>query len=161
MLSEPVGPVLGHIRRLAVALQPTQTDGKLLDDFLTRHDEQAFAALMKRHGPLVMAVCRRVLPNVQDAEDAFQATFLFLARRASRLAGAESLGGWLHEVGYRMAMNIRRSNARRRRREGQVKVSTVEPVDQSVAWKDLQQTIDQAIAGLPPIYREPFILCCL
>ncbi len=84
MAQASIDPALGHVRRLAASLRRMeQSDSELLRCFLGQNDQQAFAMLVKRHGPLVLAVCRRVLPRVQDAEDAFQATFLLLARRAS------------------------------------------------------------------------------
>jgi len=147
---------------LAVTLRRVeQTDGELLRGFLVHNDQQAFTTLVKRHGPLVLAVCRRVLFRIQDAEDAFQATFLLLARRASGLVAADSVGGWLHEVGYRMAMNIRRAAARRRKYEGKAIVDRPDTTATETARRELQQMLDEAVGSLASKYREPFVLCCL
>src|SRR6185295_5634450 len=88
-------------------------DGALLVAFLTERDEAAFAELVRRHGPLVWGVCRRALPDPADAEDAFQATFLVLVRRAARLTAAPAVGPWLFRVAAWTARNARRRNARR------------------------------------------------
>src|SRR5262245_53251696 len=120
MARNPLGNVLEHVR--AMVAPPTsrgEADGVLLQAFLTRDDQSAFTSLVKRHGRLVLDVCRRVLQQEQDAEDAFQATFLFLARKASSLQNRNSLGGYLHEVARRMALNARRASARRRGHERQ------------------------------------------
>src|SRR5690348_2322296 len=90
--------LLRHVRSLAVAGDAArQSDGALLRAFAAANDQQAFTALVRRHGPMVLAVCRRILHHLQDAEDAFQATFLLLASKAAALATQESLAGWLHE----------------------------------------------------------------
>jgi RNA polymerase sigma-70 factor (ECF subfamily) len=85
------------------------TDGQLLGQFVARRDEAAFGALVRRHGPMVFGVCRRILRHAQDAEDAFQATFLVLARKASRVANREAVGSWLYGVAYRAALGARAS----------------------------------------------------
>src|SRR5919201_1991336 len=105
MRTAHLDPILRHIRRLAAGHEnPERTDPQLLDDFAARRDEGAFAALVARHGPMVLRVCRRVLGHEQDAEDAFQATFLVLARQTRSIRKREALGGWLHGVAYRTAM---------------------------------------------------------
>src|SRR5438105_2910349 len=122
MADTELGTVVRHIREL-VASRATheQTDRQLLEAFLAGRDERAFAEVLRRHGPLVLAVCRRVLRHQQDAEDAFQAAFMVLARNAGSIRKQESLGSWLHGVAYRIAMKAKRDAARRRLREREVK----------------------------------------
>ena len=97
------------------------TDGHLLARFVAARDEDSFAALVRRHGPMVLGVCRRVLHDVHDAEDAFQATFLVLARKAAALAQPEAVGSWLYQVAYHTALEARAARARRWRTERQVR----------------------------------------
>src|SRR5215467_12577230 len=95
------------------------TDGQLLERFVTDRDETAVEVLVRRYGPLVFGVCRRVLHNAHAAEDAFQATFLILMRKAPALLCHEPLGGWLYRVAYRLALRARANEARRRQCEAQ------------------------------------------
>jgi RNA polymerase sigma factor (sigma-70 family) len=154
--------VLGHIRRLAAA--PTAgclTDAQLLERFLLQHDQAAFAALVKRYGPLVQKVCWRVLHHAQDVEDAFQATFLVLARNAASIRKRETLASWLHGAAYRTALRARRDAGRRQHheREAQRMSHGQPPLD--AAWRELQAILDEEIANLPEKYRVVFVLCCL
>src|SRR5690349_16571529 len=108
MTTTPTTTVLRHIRGMIAAEQTGQlADGELLERFAARREEAAFAALVRRHGPLVFGVCRRVLHNRHDAEDAFQAAFLALARHAGAVGRRGSVGGWLHRVAYRVAVRAR------------------------------------------------------
>src|SRR5689334_15143274 len=110
--------ILRHIRDLAgVPTAQALTDRVLLERFAAHGDESAFAALVSRHGPMVLRVCRSVLGNVHDAEDAFQATFLVVARKAADLAWQDSVAGWLHETAYRLALKARIAGLRRRAHE--------------------------------------------
>src|SRR5262249_56543158 len=106
-------PLVYHLRRL-VALGDPALDAVLLERFTRERDEGAFATLMGRHGPLVLGVCRRILADCNAAEDAFQATFLILARRAASLRQPAELAGWLHGVAVRVARRARRAPRRRR-----------------------------------------------
>src|SRR5262249_57466049 len=105
------------LRQVTAAKRGSLTNGELLTQFTEQHDEEAFAILVRRHGGLVQGVCRSVLHHQQDAEDATQATFLVLARRAASIRRSESLGGWLHGVAYRIGCRARAQTARRRRKE--------------------------------------------
>src|SRR5260370_5891963 len=143
-------------------------DGQLLHRYVTTRDESAFAGLLERYGRLVFGVCLRVLRHSQDAEDAFQATFLVLARRAATLDGRGPLGNWLHAVAYRTAIKARQSAARRHTREMQVlNMSTVlsseerEWSDEEREWSDLRPVLDQELNQLPVKYRAPLVLCYL
>src|SRR5207244_2460613 len=105
-----------------------------LERFKTRHDEAAFEALLQRHGPMVWSVCRRVLVDVNDAEDAFQATFLVLVRRAAMLRSGP-LGPWLYGVAYRIAVRVRANASRRRARELQLPVLPQADALEELAWR--------------------------
>src|SRR5437764_1052219 len=115
MSSARAGHVLQHIRRLG-ASRPgaAPSDAQLLERFTSQRDQAAFAALVRRHGPMVLNVCRGVLHNEQDAEDAFQATFLVLARKAESIRRPEAVAGWLYEVAYHVAVKAQSDAARRR-----------------------------------------------
>jgi RNA polymerase sigma factor (sigma-70 family) len=134
------------------------TDRHLLERFLTAHEEAAFEALVHRHGPMVLGVCRRILAHHHDAEDAFQATFLVLVRKASSIIARESVGNWLYGVAYRTAQKARAAAARRRVKEKQM--SRPEALEEDV-WRDLRPLLDQELNRLPDKYREPVVLCDL
>ena len=100
-------PVVRYLRNLVGLSEPDDSDARLLERFTADRDEAAFATLLRRHGPMVLGVCRRVLRNPHDADDAFQATFLILVRRAASLQSPAQVGGWLHGVAYRTALEAR------------------------------------------------------
>src|SRR5216683_2681809 len=134
-----LGPVLGHIRRLmATQTAGDQTDRDLLQDFAASRSEAAFTELVRRHGRLVLTVCGQVLRQTQDAEDACQATFLVLARKAATIRKAEALASWLYGVAYRMAMNAKRNAARRRSHEKKAKPATNGDPAWETAWREVQ-----------------------
>src|SRR5438128_2412560 len=112
MAASAMNRVIGHLRS-AVDLRTGAevTNGQLLAGFIANHNEAAFAALVRRHGPMVWGVCRRVLGNSHDAEDAFQATFLILVRKAASIASRELLANWLYGVAHRTALNAKTTNA--------------------------------------------------
>ncbi len=138
-----------------------QGDGELLRAFARTGNQEAFAVLVKRHGPLVLAQCRRVLRQTEDAEDAFQATFVMLARQAAALAKRDSVTGWLHGVALRLSLNARRAALRRRAHEGQVTCMSPSTPEREASWREVQILLDKEIQRLPDSLREPFILCTL
>jgi RNA polymerase sigma-70 factor (ECF subfamily) len=154
-----VSPVLRFIRQLARPRDAgAADDAALLEAFVYRHDEGAFAALVRRHGPMVLGVCRRILRHEQDAEDAFQATFLVLARRAGDIRRPERLGNWLYGVACRTAARARRMAARRRNHERQAAAAPATSPVEAVLWQDLRPVLDEEIRRLPERYRAPFVL---
>lgn len=162
MPHQTLGQVVGHIRRLA-ALQPTKEriDQHLLEEFVCHRNQAAFAALLQRHGAMVLAVCRQVLGHAQDAEDAFQGTFLVLARNAASVRKAEALASWLHGVAYRISMKAKRDAARRLAKESRLRSLSPKNPNPDVAWREMQALLHQEIERLPEIYRAPFVLCFL
>src|SRR5438132_5785042 len=162
MADTELGTVVRHIREL-VASRATheQTDRQLLEAFLAGRDERAFAEVLRRHGPLVLSVCRRVLRHEQDAEDAFQATFLVLVRKADAIDKRESVGSWLYGVAYRIALRARTGAGRRRRRvQAAATLPESQPVDEA-AFRELSLLLDEEVQRLPQKYRLPLVLCCL
>jgi RNA polymerase sigma factor (sigma-70 family) len=156
MASNRLRQALEHVLQPRTAV----SDGQLLARFVAAHDEAAFAALLRRHGPMVYRVCRRLLRHTQDAEDAFQATFLVLAKKAGSVVKRDSVSSWLYAVAYRTACNARAGRARRRALERQVEelpqpeVAPAEPQD----WRPL---LDHELSRLPEKYRELVVLCDL
>ncbi len=138
-----------------------QTDRDLLEQFVAGSDADAFEALVRRHGPLVLSVCRRVLTRTQDIEDAFQATFLVLVRRASSLSRPELLGNWLYGVAYRTALKARANAARRQDHERRAAdMPRGEPILET-AWQEVRAVLDEELSRLPAKYRAPLVLCYL
>ena len=107
MTTRQLAPLLRYLRRVGGA--DDDSDPALLERFAHRRDDDAFAALVRRHGPMVLGLCRRVLHNDHDADDAFQAVFLLLVRKAGSLRSPEQLGPWLHGVAHRIALKARSS----------------------------------------------------
>jgi RNA polymerase sigma factor (sigma-70 family) len=154
--------LLRHLRGLAAAHGPAlPADRELVQRFTSGADADAFAALLSRHGPMALRVCRRVLHNLQDAEDAFQATFLVLARKASTLRRQESVGNWLYGVAYRVALNARAAAARRRAHESRTAADTSADPLTEISVREAQALLDEELARLPAKYRAPLVLCCL
>lgn len=162
MATAQMDTVIRHLRR-AVLRQDAAgwTDGQLLASFVDQKDAAAFEALVRRHGPMVFGVCRRVVGNHHAAEDAFQATFLVLARKASCVRPRERLANWLHGVALRTAMKAKVLTAKRRSREKQVKEMPELEAAQQGPWRDLQPLLDRELNGLPENYRLPILLCDL
>ncbi|VTR93350.1 sigma-70 family rna polymerase sigma factor : RNA polymerase sigma factor, sigma-70 family OS=Singulisphaera acidiphila (strain ATCC BAA-1392 / DSM 18658 / VKM B-2454 / MOB10) GN=Sinac_7487 PE=4 SV=1: Sigma70_r2: Sigma70_r4_2 [Gemmata massiliana] len=146
-----------HPIRWATA-EAMQTDGQLLEAYSDRRDGAAFAELVRRHGPMVWGVCRRMLPNRQDAEDAFQATFLVLVRKSASVRPAERVGNWLHGVAVRAAQ---KAAAAARRRERSVEDVADPAVVESGSWRDVLPILDEELRLLPDKYRSVIVLCDL
>jgi RNA polymerase sigma factor (sigma-70 family) len=156
-------PLLRHIRRLV--LRPSaspESDAVLLGRFLRHKDDDAFAALVARHGPMVLGVCRRVLRNPHEAEDAAQASFVVLARKAAGIRRPEMLAAWLHRTAHQLALAALRADKRRLERE----TRSYSPHDQAdpldeISVRELLVILDEEVQRLPERYRLPVILCCL
>jgi RNA polymerase sigma factor (sigma-70 family) len=161
MAANAINVVIDRLRRAVLRGRgPGPSDGKLLECFIEDRDEAAFEALVRRHGPMVLGVCLRVLGHQQDAEDAFQATFLVLVRKAASVAPREMVGNWLYGVAQQTAVRMRVLNAKRLWRERQVAVIPEQPAvtrDQT-DWRPL---LDQELSRLPANYRAAVILCDL
>jgi RNA polymerase sigma factor (sigma-70 family) len=150
-----IGPML---RVVCARNLDDRSDGQLLSQFFGLRDEGAFAVLVRRHGPMVLGVCRRILGNAADAEDAFQATFIVLLRKAAWLTSRPVLGDWLHGVARRIALKARVAAARRRVKEqGLARPQALAP-DHRNDWLPL---LDEELGRLPEKYRVPIVLCDL
>ena len=151
--------VIREISRTLLKSGPEISDGQLLEMFRVRRNEAAFEAIVHRHGPMVLAVCHRILGNHHDAEDAFQATFLVLARKSASIGPREMAASWLYEVAVRTAQKARTQAVRIRIRERRA----VMPMDSRTAAHesevDMRESLDRELARLPEKYRTPIVLC--
>ncbi len=162
MSSSALAAGLLHLRsQLAAQQRSGDSDEQLLQDFATHRDEGAFAALLRRHGPMVLHVCRRVLGHEQDAEDAFQATFLVLAQSAASLRKKTAMAGWLYGTAYRTALKAKQFAVRRRKHEEKTPARSPANPSEELLWREVQSLLDEEIASLPEKYRSVFVLCCL
>jgi RNA polymerase sigma factor (sigma-70 family) len=153
--------VLRHLRRFVCADAAASDDAALLRQFAATGDERAFCQLVERHGPLVLSVCGRLLGQEQDAEDAFQATFLILARKAGARQWRCSVAAWLHTVARRVCRRALAVRAQQRRQErSAADRPKSEPVSEST-WNQMQTILDEELERLPAKYRTPLVLCCL
>lgn len=151
--------VLQHLRRtIRTPGAPVLTDGQLLERFLRDRDEGGFTTLVQRHSAMVMTVARRVLHDVHDAEDVFQATFLVLARKAGSICRRRALAGWLYQVAYHLALKVKAEKARRRARERQVRTMPQAAPDTNLNRAELWAVLDQELSRLPEKYRAPLVL---
>lgn len=153
--------LIGPLRRLAEAgADRSRSDGQLLTAFVQQHDPDAFETLVRRHGPMVLGVCRRVIRHAATADDAFQAVFVVLARRAAAVTPGEQVANFLFGVAYRTALKAKGRLSRLRSRETQVDAMP-EPATQPDPWDDLRPVIDEELASLPDKLRLPVVLCDL
>jgi RNA polymerase sigma factor (sigma-70 family) len=151
-----------HFRKLLGRRQQLNTpDSQLVDGFVSCRDEGAFETLLHRHAGLVWGVCRRMLKDSHLAEDAFQATFLVLAREASSIRKRQSVGSWLYGVAYRLASRIRSDSTRRQQCEGRMRETNEPDPMTDIIRRELRPVLDEELQALPEKYRAPLILCYL
>src|SRR4051812_19257430 len=162
MATSETSEVLQHLRQAGLLREGAgRTDGQLLEDYLRRRDTAALAALVGRHGPMVWGVCRRVLRHQHDAEDAFQATFLVLVRKAVSVVPRELVANWLYGVAHQTALKARATAATRKGRERQVADMPEPAVTEQDPGRDLRPLLDEALSRLPDKYRAVVVLCDL
>jgi RNA polymerase sigma factor (sigma-70 family) len=163
MPKSPLTDVLYSLRHVVASTESaTVPDAELLERFVRRRDNAAFELLVWRHGRMVHGLCRRILRHAHDAEDAFQATFLVLARRAASIRRRTTAGGWLYRVAYRIALDARARRARRAACQlplGDAPTTVADPASE-VARRELLGAIDAEVSRLPEKYRVPFVRCC-
>src|SRR5260370_15296860 len=157
-----MGSLLARIRQAALVQSSCHwTDHDLLQRYIANKDESAFAGLVKRYGPMVLGLCWRILRHRQDAEDAFQAAFLVLARKAGAIRKRASLAGWLHSVALRAALKLRAGNARRgARNTALVDIPQAQHGEDPTLW-ETQQVLEEELQRLADKYRAPLLLCCV
>jgi len=153
--------VIWHLRRAALRQDGAGlTDGELLEQYVTRRDEAAFEALVRRHGPMVLGVCRRVLRNGADAEDAFQATFLVFVRKAASIRSRGTVSNWLYGVAHNTALKAKAMNRKRHVKEREA--GTVPKHEaRAEVWQEVQSLLDAELSKLADKYRVPIVLCDL
>src|SRR5260370_21707339 len=162
MATNQLHGVLQTLRRATLHQdEAARTDGQLLERYVKSREEAAFADLVQRHGPMVWGVCRRVLHSDHDAEDAFQATFLVLVRKAASVVSRELVANWLYGVAHQTALKARATTAKRRLREKQVTVMPEPTFEQQKHLDDLQLRLDRELSRLPDKYRALIVLCDL
>lgn len=161
MVTGQMNELLVHLRRAVLRSESETTDGELLSSFVGRRDGAALAALIERHGPMVWGVCRRLLHNHHDAEDAFQATFLVFVRKAASMRRQEFVANWLYGVARQTAMRARATAARRGMRERQVPEMPEPAATQRCIWNEVEPLLDQELSRLPERYRLVIVLCDL
>jgi internalin A len=156
-----LGDLFHFLRRECAAAGQDLSDGALLERFLDQHDEVAFENLVQRHGPMVLGVCQRVVGDTHAAEDAFQATFFVLARKARAIRNQASVGSWLFGVAQRIASKVRAQAATRRDRERRAAgMPHAETLDE-LTWQELRSILDEEIGRLPAKYQAVVVLCHL
>jgi RNA polymerase sigma factor (sigma-70 family) len=152
----------GVIRQLRAAVHVSEgavlTDGELLDGYIARRDESAFEELLRRHGPMVLGVCRRILHNQADAEDAFQATFLVLVRKASTIRPRSMVSNWLYGMAHNTALKANAMRHKRREKEHSAGIQR-RAGGTCENWPEVQAAVDGQLSGLPEKYRVPIVMC--
>jgi RNA polymerase sigma-70 factor (ECF subfamily) len=159
MPTTPINNVIHYLRSTVLPERPDLTDGQLLECFLNRRDPAALEVLVRRHGAMVWGVCRRLLRNDHDAEDAFQATFLVLIRKAASVCPQSKVANWLYGVAHQTALKARATTEKRRARERPM-TNVPEPAAmERNLWNDLQPVLDQEVSRLPEKYRTVIVVC--
>jgi RNA polymerase sigma factor (sigma-70 family) len=161
MMNRSLSHVIRHLRKTMLQDQPALTDGQLLESFVHDRDDAALAALVRRHGPMVWGVCHRLLRHDHDAEDAFQATFLVLVRKAATIRDKAKVANWLYGVARQTAVRARTAAVKRSVRERQMKEMPEPAVVEASRWTDLQPLLDQELSRLPELYRVAIVVCDL
>jgi RNA polymerase sigma factor (sigma-70 family) len=162
MATSQISEVIQHLHRAVLLRDGTGlSDEQLLEAYVSRCEEPALAALVCRHGPMVWGVCQRVLGNYHDAEDAFQATFLVLVRKAASIASPKLLANWLYGVAHQTVLKARATAAKRRAKERQATMMPEPAATEQDLWNDLQPLVDQELSRLPEKYRVAIVLCGL
>ena len=159
MAKSEFGTVLYNLRRTLLRREKAGlADAALLDRFVSERDATAFEALLRDHGPMVLGVCRRVLRNEADAEDAFQATFLVLLCKAASIQPRSMVGNWLYGVAHSTALKARAMSIKRTAKESEA-AKRARPERSSEDWQLLHDLVDQELQGLPAKYRSAIVLC--
>jgi RNA polymerase sigma factor (sigma-70 family) len=154
--------VMRQIRQIADPTGPDgQSDEELLQQFLTLKQDDAFATLVRRHGPMVLGLCLRLLRHRQDAEDAFQATFITLVRKGHTIRREGALASWLYRVAFRIALRLKARTDRRRPVDSMPEVAVDADPVADAGWRELRPVLDQEVRRLPVKYRTPMVLCYL
>jgi RNA polymerase sigma factor (sigma-70 family) len=161
MAGDRIRTLLPYLQKLASRGDDQIADRELLRRFSAGRDESAFAEIVRRHGPMVLRVCQRVLHNPHDAEDVCQAAFLLLAQKAASIRWHDSVAGWLFQTAYRLSLKARTTAHRRSRHEALAKPTpTPDPVAE-LSVREFQSVLDAEVNRLPEKYRAPILLCCL
>jgi RNA polymerase sigma factor (sigma-70 family) len=161
-MANSLASFLGGVRKLVEGQDLGRlSDQDLLQRYVHAQDEAAFAALLERHGPMVLGVCRRVLADEADVEDCFQGTFLVLLRKAAAIRKRSAVGCWLHGVAHRLAVHARAARLRRRQRENQAPAPAPSEPGEDITWRELRTLLDEELRRLPERYRAPLVLCYL
>src|SRR5438067_4973238 len=154
----PGSPLRQLLNRLHQTVQPTGvSDPELLERWVAARDEAAFELLLRRHGPMVLSVCRRLLSRREDAEDAFQATFLVLVTKAGTIGKRASVGSWLYKIAVRVALRARTRAARHASNTRAVDLPA-RPQSDALLWRDVRRVLDEEVNRLPERYRAAFVL---
>jgi RNA polymerase sigma factor (sigma-70 family) len=153
--------ILPELKKLVSRQDSHTADRELLRRFSAKRDETAFAEIVRRHGPMLLRVCRRVLHNGHDAEDICQVAFLLLAQKAMSIRWGDSVAGWLYQTAYRLCMKARTASSRRRQHETQTKLSPAADPVAALSAREFQAVLDDELSRLPEKYRAAILLCCL